>query len=74
MQLYADTVYNKSAPMKNIIGFIDGSQRPFCRPTREQKACYNGHKRNHGIKVFHNHVTTVVHFSLDVDEIILNVE
>ena len=36
--------------MVNCIGFIDGTVRPICRPTRHQRVCYNGHKRIHAIK------------------------
>ena len=34
----------------NCIGFIDGTVRPICRPTRHQRVCYNGHNRIHEIK------------------------
>ena len=39
-----------------IWGFIDGTLKPICRPSKNQKAAYSGHKRIHGIK-FQN-VTT----------------
>ena len=50
LQLYADTIADKGAPLDNVIGFIDGTVRPICRPTRYQRVCYNGHKRIHAIK------------------------
>jgi len=31
-------------------GFIDGTVRSICRPTKYQRVCYNGHKRVHGLK------------------------
>ena len=36
--------------VKNVFGFIDGTLRAMCRPTRHQKIAYSGHKRKHGIK------------------------
>ena len=51
LQQYADAVHEKGAPLVNCFGFIDGTVRPICRPTRHQKVCYNGHKHIHAIKV-----------------------
>lgn len=34
----------------HIWGFIDGTARPICRPIREQKQYYSGHKRIHCLK------------------------
>ena len=31
-------------------GFIDGTVRPICRPSINQKLVYSGHKRVHGLK------------------------
>ncbi len=36
--------------VNNVFGFIDGTFRPTCRPSRHQKIAYSGHKRRHGIK------------------------
>lgn len=36
--------------MTNIIGFIDGTIRPLCRPIRFQRVVFNGHKRCHSLK------------------------
>ena len=49
-QEYADVIHAKGAPLKNCIGFVDGTVRPLCRPVRFQRTCYNGHKRVHAIK------------------------
>lgn len=49
-QTYADHIHNKGSPMDNIIGFIDGTVRPICRPTYFQRVVYNGHKRVHALK------------------------
>ncbi|ESO99449.1 hypothetical protein LOTGIDRAFT_113508 [Lottia gigantea] len=50
IQIYADTIHEKRAPLTNCFGFVDGTVRPICRPTRYQRVCYNGHKRIHSLK------------------------
>ena len=40
----------QGAPLPNCVGFIDGTLRAICRPTRHQRIVYNGHKRFHGLK------------------------
>ena len=50
LQTYADSIFIKGAPLKNCIGFVDGTVRLICRPTRHQRVCYNGHKRIHALK------------------------
>ena len=37
-------------PKAAIWGFVDGTFRPFCRPSQEQRAYYSGHKKAHGMK------------------------
>ena len=37
-------------PLQTCFGFIDGTVRPVCRPSRNQQAFYNGHKRIHSLK------------------------
>jgi nuclease HARBI1 len=39
--------------LPNCIGYIDGTVRPICKPSRDQRVFYNGHKRVHALK-FHN--------------------
>ena len=34
----------------NVVGFIDGTVRPVCKPTHLQAACYNGKDRVHALK------------------------
>lgn len=46
----AQVIHEKGAPLDNVWGFIDGTVRSICRPTRHQKVCYNGHKRVHALK------------------------
>jgi hypothetical protein len=47
MQLYADKIHRKGAPLTNCFGFVDGTVRPMCRPMNLQRIVYNGHKRVH---------------------------
>ena len=47
---YAEAIRNKGAALENCFGFIDGTVHPICRPTRNQKQVYNGHKRAHALK------------------------
>lgn len=50
LQSYSNALALKGVPIKNCFGFIDGTLRPICRPTRYQHLVYNGHKRVHGLK------------------------
>ena len=43
-------VRRKGSPLVNCVGFIDGTVRPICRPGRNQRDYYNGHKRTHALK------------------------
>ena len=58
LRQYVDTTHMKVAPLRNCIGFVDETVRPICRHTRNQRVCYNGHKRIHALKfqsvVVHN--------------------
>jgi hypothetical protein len=47
---YAEGVIRKGSPLRNCIGFIDGTLRSICRPMLCQELCYNGHKRKHCVK------------------------
>lgn len=38
------------APLPKCWGFIDGTVRPICRPSRNQRIVFNGHKRVHALK------------------------
>ena len=46
----SQSLVNSGCPLSNCIGFIDGTCRQMCRPTRNQKYYYNGHKRFHYLK------------------------
>ena len=50
LQLYANAVFHKGAPLENCFGFVDGTVRPICRPSEHQRIVYNGHKRIHALK------------------------
>lgn len=43
-------VQEKGAPLTNCIRFKDGTARPICKPTVQQKELYSGHKRSHCLK------------------------
>jgi len=46
LQVYADTIYQKGAPLPNCFGFVDGT----ARPGSNQRIMYNGHKCIHSLK------------------------
>eukprot|EP00794_Sanderia_malayensis_P001370 gene1370-biopygen1120 len=50
LQAFADAIRNKGAALENCWGFVDGTVRPICRPGRNQRVVYNGHKRVHALK------------------------
>jgi nuclease HARBI1 len=47
---FMGAVSAKGAPLHSCFGFVDGTVRPICRPSRKQKQAYNGHKRVHALK------------------------
>ena len=49
---YAQVIEQAGAALDNCWGFVDGTVRPVCRPSENQRAIYNGHKRIHSIKSF----------------------
>ena len=50
LQMYADAVSARGAPLQNCFGFVDGTVRPIARPGEHQRLVYNGHKRVHSLK------------------------
>ncbi|KAJ8914165.1 hypothetical protein NQ315_016244 [Exocentrus adspersus] len=50
LRQYSEAIHLKGAPMDNVWGFIDGTIRPICRPTINQRQYYSGHKRVHCVK------------------------
>ena len=47
---FARVAHVTGLPIVNCWGFIDGTVMPICRPTRNQREVYNGHKRTHALK------------------------
>lgn len=47
---YTDAISNKGAALQNCFGFIDGTIRPICRPSQQQRIMFNGHKRVHSLE------------------------
>jgi nuclease HARBI1 len=47
---WMNAIREKGAPLEHCFGFVDGTVRPICRPSRNQKQSYNGHKRVHSLK------------------------
>ena len=50
LQIFADKVDAKGAPLNNCWGFIDGTVRRVSRPKHHQRVLYNGHKKVHALK------------------------
>ena len=50
LESYAEAITAKGSPLTNCFGFIDGTVRPICRPSENQRMVYNGHKRVHALK------------------------
>lgn len=44
-RLFSNAISNAGGPIRNCIGFIDGTMRAICRPKYFQNEFYNGHKR-----------------------------
>lgn len=40
----------KGSPVNNLWAFVDGTIRPVCRPTENQREYYSGHKTTHCVK------------------------
>ena len=50
LQKFCDDIHQRGAPLSNCFGFVDGTVRPICRPSTNQRIVYNGHKRIHSLK------------------------
>ena len=50
LRLYADAVYDASAPLNTVWGFINCTLRRVCCPTHYQGAVYSGYKKYHALK------------------------
>lgn len=43
LEIFADVIHQKGAPLDNCWGFVDGTTRPISRPGQYQRVLYNGH-------------------------------
>ena len=50
LEMFCQVIHDKGTPLQNCFGFIDGTVRRLCRPGRNQRVLYNGHKKVHAIK------------------------
>ena len=50
LEEYAAAIHDKGATIDFRWGFVDGTVRPICRPSQNQRIVYNGHKRVHALK------------------------
>ena len=50
LQVFANAIHGKCAPLENYWGFVHGTVRPICRPEENQRTVYKGHKKIHAIK------------------------
>ena len=58
LQLFADKIHAGVSPLYNCWGFIDGTDRPICRPRNDQRILYSDHKKVNAIK-FQSVVTPI---------------
>ncbi|XP_015759065.1 PREDICTED: uncharacterized protein LOC107338346 [Acropora digitifera] len=49
-QAFARAVFDKGSPLRDCWGFIDGTARSICRPTKNQRIMFSGHKRTYCLK------------------------
>ena len=49
-QAFARAVFDRGSPLTDCWGFIDGTARPICRPVKNQRIMFSGHKRTHCLK------------------------
>ncbi|CAG7726398.1 unnamed protein product [Allacma fusca] len=50
LENFCQVCYESGSVLPNICGFIDGTARPICRPTLNQKEQYSGYKKEHCLK------------------------
>ena len=55
-----------------IIGFVDGTIRPICRPTRNQEWVYSGHKRVRRLRHLSRHLCRLRHRSRHLCVLVLH--
>ena len=47
LESYCRAISNQGAALQNCFGFLDETVCPICRPGRNKKVVYNGHKKVH---------------------------
>lgn len=47
---YCAAIHAAGSPLQNCWGFVDGTVREMCKPSRNQREVFSGHKRFHGLK------------------------
>lgn len=50
LNVFSEAVHNRSAPLINCWGFVDGTARPICCPSVDQSEYFCSHKRTHIVK------------------------
>ncbi|KAL3205935.1 hypothetical protein MRX96_040549 [Rhipicephalus microplus] len=50
LEAMSEAVHRKGAPLRICWAFIDGTARPICRPSQDQRLYFSGHKRLHVLK------------------------
>ena len=50
LELFAQVIHTKGAPLDNCWGFVDGTTRHVCKPGQNQRLLYNDQKHYHCIK------------------------
>ena len=50
LEWYAKAIHSRGAPLDTIWGFIDCTIHRIARPSKWQRAAYNGHKKFHALK------------------------
>ena len=50
LENFAEAIQRRGAGIDNCWNFVDGTVRACCRPGRNQRVLYNGHKKVHAIK------------------------
>ena len=50
LEAFANSIHQSGAALDNCWGFVNRTVRPVCRPGRNERVLYNGHKKVHSLK------------------------
>ena len=50
LTLYSRLIAEANSPLPNYVNYLDGTLRPMCRPSTNQRIDFSDHKWQHGIK------------------------